>query len=57
MANNTQNIKCKVFNCEFNNNTFKHCELNEIEVNCDCEKESRLLPYFLIFYLFHLINC
>ena len=40
MTNNTQNIKCKVFNCKFNNNTLKLCELNEIEVNCDCDNNK-----------------
>lgn len=59
MTKDNQNIKCKVFNCNFNNNTLKRCELNEIEINCDCDndkyvtvikKEDRFSPIFFLFF-------
>jgi len=35
-----QNIKCLVSKCKFNNNSLNHCNLNEIEINCNCDNEK-----------------
>ncbi len=40
MKKDNQSIKCKVSKCKFNNNSLEHCELDEIEISCDCDKDT-----------------
>ena len=40
MKKEQSNIKCTVTKCKFNNNNLEHCELDEIEIGCNCNKEN-----------------